>query len=138
MAFTRRLERIMPAFGVPRQNDLMFLEQGFALSGTGTIRMPPVGSFVPVIAAGRIRVKITPPVGGVTMTSITVTLNDAAGNSEVLSIPVPGGSIVAPATIMALSSFLSELNVTFISVVAVSSAGTATVDVEIAPTSGDA
>ena len=139
MAFVRRLGRIMPTMGVPRQDDQHFLQQGFAITGTGgAVRLPTVGNFSPTIASGWVRIKISSPTS-ISLTSVWIAFNDAQANQEQIW-PLWGGSnpIIEPsgATLVLMVPFLSDLNVTYVTVT-ITSTGAGIADVEVAATSGD-
>ena len=57
MTFINRLPTVVPGFGSPMQNDTLFLSQGVSISAAGPTNFA-LGTFVPAISRGYIRVKI--------------------------------------------------------------------------------
>jgi hypothetical protein len=105
MAWAQRLLKILPGFGSPIQNDLLFQSVGTALSTT-SVQTTSLAGLTPTISAGYVRVKIYGATGtSPTLLKLLVILSDGTNfvnvaqlipvvaSAPVLSI-VPGGTVI--------------------------------------------
>lgn len=96
-----RLSRLFPGFGVPLQNDNVFLQTGLTLteaSSPQTFPIPATGVLAPTTTAGRIRIKCYNGASSITITDITVTATDGTN-----TVNLPQGKY-HPSTPLALTS----------------------------------
>jgi hypothetical protein len=152
-ALIRRVARITPSFGTPRQNDAQLYAGALTSApiAVGSVTLPPQTAplppsgyilFTPTIAAGYIRVKVYNTTTAVT--AVNVTMYDgqtgvATGNSE--TIAAWSGSLTAlsatTGSVNILFEFQSDLNVSSMTVAVVGGTG-GNMDVDLGVTSGSA
>lgn len=140
MAFTTRLASITPGQGTPLSNDTLFLKQNTALSGT-TLQTTSLTALVPSVRAGKFRYKLSLGTGTApTVVAVKVNLTDGTNTATVHeftpTVAVPLSSVAAVDVVF---EFLTGLGVTQIDVLTTlggTSPG-ATLDIEVAPTSGN-
>lgn len=124
MAIANKLTSIMPAFGAPTEY-ITSLAQNLPASATTPFALTGFTNFV---RSGRVRVKST--VSGLSaITSIAITGTD--GVNTVTLLPASFG-LAASTNFDILWSFISELNLTTVTVTIITGAGgAATIDLEI-------
>jgi hypothetical protein len=147
----RRVARITPSFGTPRQNDQQ-LYAGALVSTTvipvgsqtfppNPLSLSPAPLFTPTIQAGYIRIKVYNSTTAVT--AVNITAYDGAtvltGNSE--TIAGWSGSLAAlsatTGSVNILIDFQSDLNITSMTVAVVGGTG-GDMDIDMGVTSGSA
>ena|SRR2546430_4410840 len=128
MAIANKLTTIMPAFGAPTEYVTLV---GQALPNTATTTTYALTGFLNFIRAGRLRWKINPPAGAAgQVTGVKVTATDGTTTVTLYQDTV---ARTAGENIDWLYAFISELNLTTVSVlITTAAAGAAsTVDVEV-------
>lgn len=131
--FVRRLARIYPSMGTPRQNPL-FLQDNITLSATSTV---VTFTFPFSLMAGMVHVKTGGTAG--TVTAIMVVGGDGT-NTELLAEEIisTGNALSATNAVnLVLGPFLSDLNCTTFTVTITGTGVTGTGSVEVIGTSGD-
>jgi hypothetical protein len=125
MAVVNKLTTLMPAFGAPTEY-VTLIAQTVTNASTTTFTLT---GFVNFVRSGRLRFKTT-AAGTALVTGFNVTATD--GTTTVLIIPGGPVSITASVLLDWLFAFISELNLTTITVNVTLGAGTnSTADLEV-------
>lgn len=141
MAFTNRLALITPSFGSPLQRDSLLLSEGNALDDSTTTTL---ASLSPTVRAGWVRVRIYAGAGtSPTLTGLRVTFTDATTTEMVFDYQPETAQAYALSSVAIpdfIIPFLLDINASSCSVITTlgGTSPTASMDVEIAPTVGNA
>jgi hypothetical protein len=128
MAILNKLITIMPAFGAPTEYVTLL---GQAVVNTATTTNYVLTGFINFVRSGRVRFKIIPPAGAAgQITAITITATDGTTTVTLYQDAV---ARTAGTNLDFLYSFISDLNLTTVTIaVTTAAAGAAsTADVEI-------
>jgi hypothetical protein len=125
MAIVNKLTTLMPAFGAPTEYVALAAQ---AQTTAGTTNNALTG-FINFVRSGRIRFKTVPAAGTAALTAVVITATDG---TTTITLYQDATARTASTNQEFLYSFISELNLTTITVALTWGAGTAsTVDLEI-------